>query len=300
MKDWDDVRYFLAVARAGSVTAAAAKLGVNHSTVSRRIGAFETRLGVRLFERMPSGYALTPPGEEMLGDAQGVERDIATMSRKIASRDARMTGTLRITAPESILFVVIMPNIAKFCKIYPGIEIYITATPQILSLNNREADLAIRITNRPPEGLIGRKLTGQRAAKYASRSYLEQRGLMSGAERSPGEIPTGNHTWIGLVAGKARPDWVNEHFPDARCAARLDSIFNLFEAAKAGLGIAELPCRIASADPCLVRLPSFETEKYDDVWILYHRDMRHMTRLRAFSDFLTKVFVAEKHLFMGN
>lgn len=297
MKEWDDLRYFLAVARAGNITAAAVKLGVNHSTVSRRVSAFEKRLGVRLFDRLPSGYALTSHAEEMLGDAQRIERDIIAMSRKMASEDMRMTGTLRITVPESILSIVLMPHIAVFCKMHPEIEIEIIATPEIISLNNREADLAIRVASKPSEGLIGRKLTGQRSGKYVTQSYLDERGLLSGTGMVTSEKEFRDHTWIGLIDKKGKPDWVTTYYPGSRCAARLDSVFTLFEATKAGLGIAELPCRIGNADSQLVRVPPFETVKHDDIWILYHRDMRHMARLRVFSDFLAKIIVAEQILF---
>jgi len=298
MKDWDDLRYFLSVARAGNVTAAARKLGVNHSTVSRRICAFEERLGIKLFERLPSGYALSPLGEELLGSVQGVERDITAISRKIASQDMRMKGSLRVTVPESIFSVVLMPKIASFNKMYPDIEIEITGTPQIVNLNNREADLAIRVTNRPPEGLVGRRLTEQRLAKYASLTYLKQHGLEPEAiSDSLVKVPA-THTWVGLIGEKATPGWVDTYYPGSKCAARLDSVFGLFEAVKAGLGIAELPCRIGCGDPRLIRVPPLETVRHDDIWVLYHRDMRHISRLRAFSDFLIKTIVAEQQLFM--
>ncbi len=300
MKEWDDLRYFLAVARAGNITGAAMQLGVNHSTVSRRIGAFEKRLGVRLFERLPSGYALTLSGEEILGDAQDVEKDILAMSRKIAAKDMHMAGILRFTAPEGILSLVLLPSIVEFCRLYPDIEIEISATQHIVSLNNREADLAVRVTNQPPEGLIGRKLTGQRKAIYASKSYLEQRGCLSGKAIESGKINSLDHTWIGLVGEKTIPGWVGSYYPQARCTARLDSVFGVFEAAKSGLGIAELPCRLGCADPRLVRVAPLATKKHDDIWILYHRDIRHMPRLRAFSDFLIRTIIAEQHLFMGS
>lgn len=297
MENWDDIRYFLAVARGGNVTIAAAELGVNHSTVSRRIGTLERRLGVRLFDRLPSGYALTPSAGKMLGDAQRVESDIVAISRRLASRDMRLTGTLRMTAPEGIVSIVLMPHIATFSELHPEIEIQITATSDIKSLNNREADLAIRATNQPPEGLVGRKLTGQGLAKYASRAYLDARGVAPGAIAATVKDNSRGHAWIGLIGDKIVPNWVKAHYPDARCAARLDTVYTLYGAAKAGLGIAELPCRLGNADPDLVRVAPLETAPHRDIWILYHRDMRHTARLRALADFLTKIVVAERRLF---
>ncbi len=299
MNNWDDLRYFLAVARSGNVTAAAVALGVNHSTVSRRIGAFEKRLGVRLFDRMPTGYAMTPSAEAMLGDAQSVESDIVAMSRRLSAQDMRMSGTLRMTAPEGIVSIVLLPHIATFLKLHPGIEVEITATADIKSLNNREADLAIRATNQPPDGLMGRRLTGQGMATYASRSYLTERKLTLENIMQKPESGFGGHSWIGRIGGKNVPDWIKNHYPDAHCAARFDTIFTVYEAVKEGLGMAELPCRLGNADAGLIRIPPLVSVPYRDIWILYHRDMRHNARLRAFSDFLAEIIVAERSLFEG-
>ena len=299
MKDWDDLRYFLAVARAGNVTAAAANLGVNHSTVSRRIRFFEDRLGVRLFDKLVTGYALTPPAEKMLDDAKKIETGINNLSRGLSSQDMRLSGSLRMTAPEGIVSIVIMPHIAPFSKMHPAIEIEITATADIKNLNNREADLAIRATNRPPEGLVGRKLTGQGLGKYVSLSYLEERGLEPNNVSAFSKQTPPEHTWVGLIGEKLIPDWINNHYPNARCAAKLDSVYTIYEAVKAGIGIAELPCRLGEADPGLIRVAPQLTVPHQDIWILYHRDMRHTARLRIFSDYLAKIIVAERSLFEG-
>jgi len=299
MNNWDDLRYFLAVARGGNVTAASAALGVNHSTVSRRIGAFEKRLGVRLFDRMPTGFAMTPSAEAMLADAQSVESDIVAMSRRLAAQDMRMSGTLRITAPEGMVSIVLLPHIAAFLKLHPGIEVEVTATADIKSLNNREVDLAIRATNKPPDGLMGRRLTGQGMATYASRSYLVERKLTVENIVQKSADGFGGHSWIGRIGEKNVPDWINNHYPNAQCTARFDTIFAVYEAVKAGLGMAELPCRLGNADAGLVRIPPLVTVPYRDIWILYHRDMRHTARLLAFSGFLAKIIVAERALFEG-
>ncbi len=299
MKDWDDLRYFLAVARAGNVTAAAANLGVNHSTVSRRIRFFEERLGVRLFDKLVTGYALTPPAEKMLDDAKKIENDINQLSRGLASQDMRLSGPLRITAPEGIVSIVIMPHIAAFSKMHPGIEIEITATADIKNLNNREVDLAIRATSHPPEGLVGRKLAGQGLGKYVSLSYLKERGLKPNNVSAFSKLTTPEHTWVGYIGEKSIPQWINDHYPNARCAARFDSIYTIYQAVKAGIGIAELPCRLGETDPGLIRVTPQRTVPHQDIWILYHRDMRHTARLRIFSEYLTKIIVAERSSFEG-
>lgn len=299
MKDWDDLRFFLNVARAGNVTAAATLLGVNHSTVSRRIQALETRHGIRLFDRLPTGYALTALASELLNDALEIEKDLMALTRKLESHDSRLTGRLRITAPEGIVAVILLPHIAAFTRQHPGIEIGLSATSDIKSLANREADIAIRVTNHPPAGLFGRKLTGQRAATYASSDYLRRCGFSrEGATDDPGWA-TAPHAWIGLAPAGNAPDWVVSGYPGARCAALLDTVYTLYEAARAGIGIAQLPCRLGDADPVLTRVPPLETQQIRDIWMLYHRDMRRNARLRAFADFLGRRMVEERGLFQG-
>lgn len=299
MKNWDDLRYFLAVARSGNVTAACDELEVNHSTISRRISAFEKRIGVKLFDRLPSGYAPTTMAEELLGNVQKIEADIIDVSRKLSAADSRMAGTLRMTAPEGMVSVVLMPKILEFTKLYPGIEIEIIATADIKSLNNREVDLAIRASSQPAQGLVGRRLAEQNLGKYASHKYLDARGLT--AETILEHCPNSDspeHTWAGLLRDKATPDWVSAHYAGAKCAMRLDTVYSLFEAVKAGIGIAELPCRLGNADPSLIRVPPLEPVKHQDIWILYHRDMRHMAKLRALSEHLSTAIVAERDLYV--
>jgi len=300
MNNWDDLRYFLAVARSGNITAAAVALDVNHSTVSRRISAFETRLGVRLFDRLPSGYAPTNMATKILGDVSKIEADIIDVSRQLAADDDRMTGFIRMTAPEGIVSIVLLPKIVEFNKIYPELEIEVMASADIKSLNNREVDLAIRASSHPADGLVGRRLTEQRLGKFVSRSYLEARHLTPETITTK-SLPEGvpGQAWAGLLRDKATPDWVSNLYPGARCAARFDTVYALFQAATAGIGLVELPCRLGNAAPDLIRIPPMETVKHHDIWILYHRDMRHMVKLRTLADFLSEAIIAEGDLYVS-
>ncbi|MEM7020729.1 MAG: LysR family transcriptional regulator, partial [Pseudomonadota bacterium] len=157
--DWDDLRFFLAVARTGTVTGAARRLSVNHSTVTRRITAFEKKVGVRLFERLSTGYVTTPAGEDVLNHAERMETEFNAMERHIAGRDDKLGGPLCVTAPATLINNLFMPHIARFIEIYPDIELQLMASYENINLNRREADIAIRITNNPSENLVGRRLS---------------------------------------------------------------------------------------------------------------------------------------------
>ncbi|MEN8196747.1 MAG: LysR family transcriptional regulator, partial [Pseudomonadota bacterium] len=170
--DWDDLRFFLAVAHKGSIRAAAAALGVNHSTVSRRIDGFERKLGVRLFERLPTGYLVTPAGEDMMQSARRMEEEAAAIDRRVAGRDHRLSGPLRVTMPDSLAQKLLMPDIVAFSDRHPEIELELVISYVFADLNKREADVAIRMANDPPGHLVGRRVVRQAKAVYASRDYL--------------------------------------------------------------------------------------------------------------------------------
>lgn len=156
--DWDDLRYFHAVAEAGSLSAAARSLSVNHSTVYRRIAAFEAREGVALFDRIDGRYVLTAAGEEMRASSGRIAEEVDTLSRRLSGRDLRLTGTLRVTTTDSLAAEFLGPHIAGFVHTYPGIELELVIDTQHLSLSRRQADVAIRPTSVPPETLIGRRV----------------------------------------------------------------------------------------------------------------------------------------------
>ena len=145
MIDWDDVRYFLAVARGGSVRAAAERLGVNHSTVLRRIAQLEQRLGVRMFEKLPSGYRLTAAGEEVLEFAGQMEASSNQLETRVFGRDQSVRGLLRVTLTPILATHLLIPDFADFARLHPDIEMEILSSGELANLTNREADVAIRV-----------------------------------------------------------------------------------------------------------------------------------------------------------
>lgn len=289
LENWDDLRLFLAVARAGSLSGAARALGVNHSTVFRRIGAFETALGVRLFDRLPNGYSLTAAGEEMRESALRVEEEIATLGRKVTGQDLRLSGTVRITTVDMLALWLLPRHLAEFRSGYPGIEIELVVGNAAVSLSRREADVALRVGNQPPETLVGRRVGRLVFAIYRSAGAPSHEG--ASLEEQP---------WIGFdTEHAALARRFAEFLPDVRPVCRVNSVAAAIAAARAGIGLAPLPCGVADLDPDLVRIASLPETFTLDLWLLTHEDLRQTARIRAFMDFLAAALADEASLLEG-
>lgn len=288
-QDWDDLRLFLAVARAGSLSGAARVLGVTHSTVFRRIGAFEQRLGVRLFDRLPGGYALTAAGEEMRDSVLRIEEEISALALKVTGQDHRPSGMIRITATDMLAVGVLPRHMAAFRSEWPGIEVEVIVSDTVLDLTRREADVAIRVGNPAQETLVGRRVGRLAFAVYAAGS-LHAKGL---------DDP-GHGDWIGFGSAhgplsRSLTRW----WPDMRQVYRTNSINAAQAAARAGIGLAALPCAIADPDPELLRAASFPEDFSLDLWLLIHEDLRNTARIRLFMDFMTAALAADADLLEG-
>ena len=186
MFDWNDLRYFLAVAREGSTVAAAKALRVNQSTVQRRLAALEEAIGSRLVERTPTGYRLTETGLALRPHAEAVEGAVEAFQRQIASVDTELTGTIRVTCPEGIAYLVLTPLLEKFHTRYPGLRVDVILTDRILDLAKGEADVAMRVAPLEDSTLVGRKISDLTWGFYASRAYAERHGRM---QRKRGHRP---------------------------------------------------------------------------------------------------------------
>ena len=291
MKDWDDYRYFLAVARKGSIRAAAAALRVNHSTVSRRIDAFEDRAHARLFERLPSGYVLTEAGEHILELVERIEADAIAVGRRLAGRDSELSGTLRVTLPNTIATRLVMPDLVAFSDAYPDIDLVIDVSLSMADLARREADVAIRVSNDPPGNLVGRRLVKYARAIYASEEYLARHDVVSGTEKLE---------WIGWNDTVTKPQWVRESpYPDAVVRHRVPNTMAHLEAARNGMGICMLPCFIGDTEPTLRRLPPGHAEPDREIWLVTHEDLRRTARVRHFMDFVADAILAKRDLLEG-
>jgi len=294
MIDWDDYRFFLSIAQSGNVSGASRRLGVNHSTVSRRLHQLETRLGVRLFSRVPGGYSLTEAGDTVLKAALAAQKSLAEANERVLARDTKLSGTLKFSATENLLQIVVLPKLNAFQDRFPDIVLQIEGLDNIVSIQGYDADVALRVTRRPADGLAGHKLADKAVALYASHDYVEKSGGLTEFTASP------NHFWLGVEPSGKRPDWVDEHYFEARRSIETSSSSALHIAARSGLGIAELPCRIGDTDPGLSRVPPMQSRKDNELWLLHRRDLEFTARLNAFSGFLANMIALEQDLFDGS
>lgn len=290
--DWDDLRHFLAVARAGSLAGAARALGVNHATVYRRLNAFERRLGTTLFDRRPEGYLLTAAGEDMRAVAERVDAEVIGLDRRLSGRDVRLAGNVRATTSDTLAHRFLAPHVAAFHAAHPGIVVELVVDNQFLNLSKREADVAIRPTRRPSELLIGRKVAGVAFALYGARSR----------RRSARRADPAHEPWLGLddsLAHVPTARWMAARVPADKIVFRSNSYMTLATAAAAGLGIAHLPCFVGDVDPGLERLASPDPEIASELWLLTHEDLRTAARVRAFTDFMAASIRRDRDLLEG-
>lgn len=294
--DWSDLRYFAAVGRTGSLAGGARELGVNHSTVFRRVNTLERALGVKLFERLPSGYVLTAAGEEMLAVASRVDDEITALDRRIAGRDYRLSGSIRITTTDTVGLRFVQPHLHGFHRAYPGIDLELIVSNAPFSLSRREADVAIRPTRSPPEELVGRRVSGLAWAVYASRSYLRGRPHPAApADLAAHALVAGDDSLAQLNAAR----WLERHAPDARVVYRGNSLMTQLAAVREGFGVGVLPCFLADAERALVRVLPPEDALASELWLLTHADLRGTARVRALMEFLATAIAKDRPFLEG-
>ena len=299
MEDWNELRLVLAVQRAGSLTAAAQALGVDHSTAFRRLKALETRLGVRLFERLPGGaYGPTAAGQRMALGAERMEDEVLALDRDLSGRDHRLAGRLRVTCSETLAYSRLTGHLAAFRAVHPGIVVELVIDNRVLSLSRREADIALRPI-RPKEGdLWGRKLADVAWAVYGAPAYLDH-----AADRLDDPADLSQQTLVGweeTATGIGAADWLGRTAPAEAFVYRTNSLVNQFTAARAGIGLALLPCYLGDAAPDLVRaLPAPIADLAGELWIVTHADLKATARVRAFFDEVGERLARERDLFEG-
>jgi DNA-binding transcriptional LysR family regulator len=290
--DWDDFRLVLAVFREGTLSGAARKLGVTHSTVFRRLGAIEEQMEVRLFERFRDGYAPTLAGEIAAESAAHLEDEVLTLERRLSGQDLRPSGTVRIATTDT-LGTILMRHLPAMRDLYPEIQFEIAISNAMANLTRREAEIAIRPTLEPPEILVGRRVADIAHAIYGSRTYLSRRE----------DKDLSAHDWIGLddaLASTVIARWMYENLQGAQITCRVDALPASRDAALAGLGLALLPCYVGDPAAALRRfMPKTLAEPRSALWLLTHDDLKRATRIRATLDFLAKAFASERRLLEG-
>ena len=292
MIDWDDVRYFLAVARGGSVRAAAERLGVNHSTVLRRIAQFEERLGAHVFEKLPSGYRLRAAGEEVIEFAHQMEASSHLLETRVFGRDQSVRGLLRVTLVPTLATHILMPDFADFARLHPDIEMEILSSGDLANLTNREADVAIRVVY--DRKALPLNLHGLKGPELFGSVYMCLDRLTAWRAGAPDPI-----RWI-VISADGIPDWASEgEVRTTGTPFRTTDGEAQIAAVRQGLGITTLPCFVGDADPLLVRAPGAGLHMYGTVWLLTQGETRKTKRVRVFTEFVSRRLAAYAPLLAG-
>ena len=280
MLSWDDFRYVKAIAEARSLAGAADDLGVNHSTVFRRLAQIEQQLGSRLFERGRAGYALTACGEQMVELAERMGEDIISFERRVTGQDLRPSGELRVTTSDVLLLHLLNDVLIGFRRAYPEITLDIVVSNQRLNLTKRDADVAVRATYHNPDPLAGIRIARIAWAVFGAAALA--------AEPFDPARDSRRHDWIAFAdaASIARAaKWLKEHADERRIVYKINTMIGLAEAAAGGAGLVLLPCYVGTAVPGLAQLSPPLPELEGELWLLTHPDLRNTARVRAFLDF---------------
>ncbi len=286
--DWNDLRYFLAVYREGTLAAAARKLRVRHSTVGRRLDALEQTLGASLFTRTPDGFVPTEAGIGILDLAEQAEQAVDSIERRIAGTDQRIEGTVRIATSEAFSGFLVR-HLAVLHARHPSLIVEVLSGNQVLDLSRDAADLALRMTATPQPDLICKRVGDAGWSLYGAEGYLAQRGTpKSIADLADHDIIAFDET-LSQAPGAI---WLRDHAADARVMFRGNSIMAALNGAIIGLGLAVLPCFLAEAEPTLERIFP-EVLGSRELWLVFHPDAARVARVRLVIDFAAEIIAAE-------
>ena len=293
--DWNDLKYFLAIARTGKLTTAARQLGVDHATASRRVSALEADLKAKLFERGPQGYRLTSCGEEMMSFAEEMESQASRASSVIGETDLVLSGHVRIGAPDGFGTCFLAPLIWDLCRRHPGLNIDLVAMPRVFSMSKREADMAISLS-RPTAGRLNiRKLTDYRLGLFASRDYLARRGPVDRVSQLTG------HRIIGYIEDLIFTPEL-DYLPQIDKALQTNfastNLLAQFNATKAGAGICVLPYFMLSCEPDLIPVLPQEVVLERTFWLVTHADLAGALRIKITGDFIAEQVEKSRRLFL--
>jgi DNA-binding transcriptional LysR family regulator len=279
---WDDLRTVLAVSRTGSLSGAARSLGVEHSTVFRRLEEIEKRLGVTLFERQRNGYLTNLHGEAIAEAAKIMEEAALAAERRVLGADSKLQGVIRIATSEMLGSYLLPHVLPEFLKAHPEIEVEVDLSNRTVDLTRREADLALRATMNPPDHLIGKKIGEVTTAVYAAKMLLPKKYDDSILDSLP---------WIGFderMAWIPQAKWMRERLPHITPRLRMDSFLAVMRSAAIGVGAANLPCFAAAQERNLVRVSQPLDGPHMELWLLNHPDVRGNARVRALLHHLTE------------
>ena len=273
--DWDDLRFVLAIERARTLSAAARALGVNQSTVTRRLAALHDRLGERVLERRGGGYVLTAFGEALRPHLAAMEEQALAVDRAAHGVGEAPRGSVRLTTVETLATFFLAPRLPAFAAAHPGVALEIDVSRASADLSRRDADVALRLARPHQAGLIARRIGELGIGLYASTAYLARHRaaphLVVAAEETSAGSPEGallaSIPWRGV--GLRSPSWLTQT-----------------AAVEAGLGVGALPCLLADARPSLRRIGGAAARAHRELWLIVHKDLQHVGRVRAVLDFV--------------
>ncbi|PCJ14585.1 MAG: hypothetical protein COB04_14940 [Gammaproteobacteria bacterium] len=287
MKDWENLRYFMSVARQGTLTGAAKELGVSHSTVLRRIEQFERALGTTLFKKLQRGYELSHAGEQLFTNSKGIEGNIDKVLSQVSGQYDVVAGKLRISQPE-VGLVNMHPVYAEYARLHPEITFEIYSTIEMHNLSQQEVDIALRfypVSAAPPDLLVGRCLGAISTRVYASRAYID--GLKK-------DHTLHDYSWISWMTERGSAEgWLRDNVINPRIVLRTDSVLDVLGAVRNDMGAAILPTHEGDRYPELIPLLNNKIVFDNRLWLLTHRDLRNSERVMSFIRFVGEKLVLE-------
>lgn len=288
--DWGHLQYFLAVAEGGSIQQAARRLGVNHSTVLRRIAALEAQLGCRLFDRLPGGYALTSAGNNLVEHLGGLTEQMESAERQVRGLDEALRGTVRVTSSDIVVEGLLMPLLAQFHGRHAQVQVQLAMNYGFAALSRTEADVAVRGADKPPPRLVASLVGHIESVLCASPQYLKA---------VPEALPLDRHRWVIVDESLAFGNfgrWFAQRVLADRVAVRVDSLVGVADAVAQGLGVGFLPRPLLHSRPDLVQLGPTEPTLRKPIWVLMHPDVQNTARVRALYRFLVEALTADPRL----
>lgn len=294
--DWDNLRVFLGVARARSALQASHTLGVDQSTISRRMKRLEADIGSKLFDRTSQGHRLTSAGHRLLEHVEKLESTLTAVESDVFGDNMALTGEIRLGATEAFGSYFLAPHLAHFCTRHPSITVDLLPMPRSVNLSKREADASVTVDRPTTDSFVTSKLTPYRLLPYATADYLRQQGPI----RDVSDLAS--LRWIDYVDDLLFTDQqvsLRKWLPSARSFLRSTSVIAQFQAARSGLGIALLPCFLASREPGLVPVLPDVVDVTRDFWLVAPAERRELARIKALWDYLRRVTELNQDFLMG-
>lgn len=291
--DWNDLRFFLEVARAGTTLGASKTLRVSQSTVARRIWALEEALALELFDKLQSGYVLTDAGTDLRATAEEVEATVNRFKAKASANERGLAGTVKLTTNESFANYFLVKAMREFRNAYPSIKLEILTNDRRIDLSNGEADVAVRAGPRPTQGdLVGKRLAYDKWSLYCSHEYAEQHGY----PRNIDELKA--HGFISVdreMSGDELTNWINAHISEDMIVLRQSGVAGVANAIENGHGVSLMSDFLFDNNPKVMKCFTPEQLIPSEIWLITHERLRHVPRVRALMDFLDGYFAAGRH-----